>query len=203
LRRFQESLRYGQTALALGCDKVEIYDTLAYAHGELGQWEQARHYGLQALNMRAGQFGGVPVMAPPPPTPMPPSPGVCTRERNVIAFSLFGHNSKYCEPAILNALEQPHIYPHWVCRFYVDDSVPKSVIHRLRDAGAQIVMVEAAAARWPGPMWRFLALDDPFLHRVLLRDADSVISQREAAAVAQWVAASAFTSCATGLRTPS
>jgi hypothetical protein len=39
----------------------------------------------------------------------------------------------------------------------------------------------------PGPMWRFLALDDSQAHRVLFRDADSVISQREAEAVNEWL----------------
>ncbi|MDR0479337.1 MAG: hypothetical protein LBH31_05950 [Burkholderiaceae bacterium] len=37
-------------------------------------------------------------------------------------------------------------------------------------------------------MWRLLALDDPQAHRILFRDADSVISRREADAVQQWLA---------------
>jgi hypothetical protein len=119
---------------------------------------------------------------------MPPPPSARTRERNIIAFSLFGSDSKYCEPAVLNAQEQARIYPHWVCRFYVDGSVPDSVIARLAKSGAQIVPVAGPAAQWPGPMWRFLALDDPLAHRLLFRDADSVISRREAGAVAQWIA---------------
>ena len=36
-------------------------------------------------------------------------------------------------------------------------------------------------------MWRLLALDDPQAHRILFRDADSVISLREAHAVDQWL----------------
>jgi len=113
---------------------------------------------------------------------------VQTRERNVIAFSLFGRDPKYCETAVLNVQEQPHVCPHWICRFYVDGSVPDHVIARLRAGGAQIVPVEGAAAQWPGPMWRLLALDDPQAHRILFRDADSVVSRREAEAVEQWVA---------------
>ena len=146
-----------------------------------------RRHGLQALNMRAQHFGGAPPLPAPEPGPLPPPPSAQTREHNIISFSLFGGNSKYCEPAILNVQEQPRIYPHWVCRFYVDSSVPASVIDRLRQGGAQIVTVDGPAARWPGPMWRFLALDDPHMHRVLFRDADSVISQREAEAVDEWV----------------
>ncbi|MDR0457508.1 MAG: hypothetical protein LBH10_00545 [Burkholderiaceae bacterium] len=118
---------------------------------------------------------------------MPPLPCPQTREHNLIAFSLFGGNPKYCEVAVLNVQYQPHVYPHWVCRFYVDDSVPEHVIKRLRASGAQIVPVDGPAAQWPKAMWRFLALDDPQAHRVLFRDADSLISRREAEAVEQWL----------------
>jgi len=194
LGRWQEVIRYSQAAQSLsgkllsGSNALMLYDTLAHAHGELGQWDEARHHGLQALNMRAERFSSEPVIALPEPGPLPPLPSAQTRERNIIAFSLFGGNPKYCEPAVLNVQEQQRLYPHWVCRFYVDASVPESVIGRLRACGAQVVLVEGAAAQWPGPMWRFLALDDRQAHRVIFRDADSVISQREAGAVQQWLA---------------
>jgi tetratricopeptide (TPR) repeat protein len=187
LQRWQDTVRYGQTALGYGANTVELYDALAHASYQLGQLNEARRHGLRALGMRERQFSGEPVMALAP-GPLPPPPSAQTRERNVIAFSLFGGDSKYCEPAVLNVQEQPQVYPNWVCRFYVDGSVPEHVIARLRAGGGQIVPVTSAQAQWPGPMWRFLALDDPQAHRILLRDADSVISQREAAAVEQWVA---------------
>jgi hypothetical protein len=187
LERWQDAIGYGQTALARGCNTLGLYDALAHAHSKLEQWDEARRYGLQALNMRERRFGGEPVIPLPEPGALPPPPSEQTREHNVIAFSLFGSSSKYCEPAVLNVREQPQVYPHWVCRFYVDGSVPEGVVARLRAGGAQIVPVDGPAAQWPGPMWRFLALDDPQAHRILLRDADSVISQREAGAVDQWV----------------
>jgi len=189
LARWQETIDYARTALAHDDgNNFVIYDMLAHGHCELKQWDEARRCGLLALMMRARQFNGEPVIPPPPAGPLPPPPSAPTRERNVIAFSLFGSDSKYCEPAVLNVQEQPQIYPHWVCRFYVDGSVPAHVIGRLRAGGAQIVPVDGPAAQWPGPMWRFLAWDDPLAHRILFRDADSVISRREAAAVEQWVA---------------
>ena len=187
LERWQDAIRYGNTALKLGSKTLALFDALAHVHGHLRQWDEMRRYGLQALNMRAQRFGGEPPLPAPAPGPLPPLPSAQTREHNIIAFSLFGGNSKYCEPAVLNVLEQPHIYPHWVCRFYVDDSVPEHVTRRLREGGAQVVAVDATAARWPGPMWRFLVLDDPQMHRALFRDADSVISQREAEAVHAWL----------------
>jgi tetratricopeptide (TPR) repeat protein len=187
LKRWQDAVNYGQTALAHGENSLEVYDALVHAYVALGRKDEARRYGLQALKMRAERFGGNPVIPLPQPGPMPPLPSAQTRERNSIAFSLFGENSKYCESAILNVQEQPSIYPYWVCRFYVDGSVPESVIERLRASGAQIVPVRGPALQWPGPMWRFLALNDGQAHRILFRDADSLILQREAAAVAQWL----------------
>ncbi|MDR0479649.1 MAG: tetratricopeptide repeat protein, partial [Burkholderiaceae bacterium] len=185
--RWQEAIRYAHAGLARG-ENIFGYDTLAFAHGILGQWDETRRYGLLALNMRVRQNNGEPIIPWTGPGVMPPPPSSQTRERNVIVFSLFGGNSKYCEPAVLNVQEQPSIYPNWVCRFYVDASVPESVINRLRAGGAQIIFVEEPAAQWPGPMWRLLALDDPQMHRILFRDADSVISRYEAAAVEQWLA---------------
>ena len=187
LRRWQEAVDYGQTALARGAkDNTALHDALAHAHGALAQWDAAGCHGLQSLNLRDRRFGVQPVIPWPNPAPLPPPPGAQTRECNIIAFSLFGGDPKYCETAILNVQEQPQVYPHWVCRFYVDDSVPANVISRLRAGGAQVVPVEGAAAQWPGPMWRFLALDDPLAQRILFRDADSMISRREAGAVSQW-----------------
>ena len=187
LGRWQDAVHYAQTALARGGNSLAIYDTLAHAHGRLGQWDAARHYGLQALNAKARQFSAAPVIPQPALGPLPPLPSPQTRERNIIAFSLFSDDSKYCETAVLNVQEQPTVYPHWICRFYVDGSVPGHVIERLRAGGAQIVSVEGPAAQWPEPMWRLLALQDPQAHRILFRDADAVISRREAAAVAQWL----------------
>jgi hypothetical protein len=181
-----DTIRYAQAALARGSTALTLYDALASAHGWLGQWDEARRYGLQALNKRDSQFGGEPVIPLPEPGPLPPPPSAQTRARNIIAFSLFGGDPRYCETAVLNVQEQPKVYPHWVCRFYIDASVPDSVIARLAKGGAQIVPVEGFALQWPGAMWRLLALNDPLAQRILFRDADSVISRREAQAVNQW-----------------
>jgi hypothetical protein len=184
--RWQDVIRYVHTGLA--CSQNTFgYDTLALAHGQLGQWNKARRYGLRALNMRNCEFEGKPAMSLFDLPPIPPLPSVQTRQHNIISFSLFGDDSKYCETAVLNAQEQPHIYPHWICRFYVDSSVPEHVLNRLRANGAQIVQIGSPENQWPGPMWRFLALNDSQAHRILFRDADSVISLREAHAVDQWL----------------
>lgn len=187
LERWQEAIEHAGRALAAGGDSLALFDALSHAHCALRQWDQVRRHGLHALSLRERQFGVEPPIAHALPA-LPPPPSAATRERNVIAFSLFGASAKYCETAVLNVLEQPRIYPHWTCRFYIDDSVPEAIVRRLLDNGGQVVRVDEAACQWPGPMWRFLALDDAQAQRILFRDADSVISEREAEAVAQWLA---------------
>ncbi len=187
LERWREAIDYGQRALAAGGNTLALYDALSHAYGHLGDMEAVRKYGRIALDMRDRMFGSKQPAGFTPTQPLPPVPEAATRQRNLIAFSLFGGSSKYCETAVLNVEEQPRIYPYWTCRFYVDDSVPAQVLRRIEAGGAQVVHVQGELARWPGTLWRFLALDDAQMHRVIFRDADSVISEREAQAVAQWV----------------
>ena len=192
LRRWQEAINYGTRSAALDGDRFTAHDGLAEAYGALGQWQKTREHGLKALRLRDQRFGKAPelpqaTVAP----PAPPEPG--DRDQHIIAFSLFGDQVKYCEAAVLNALEQPAIYPNWRCCFYVDDSVPDFILERLTRANAIVERVPAdIRRRWPGPMWRLLAYDRPGVKRVLFRDADSVISLREAHAVQEWLTSSAL-----------
>ena len=174
----------GLKAVALDGKMLSALDALSHAYGALRERAQASAYGLKALQVREERFGrhiheAWTVQSPPD--------FQSSRGRNVIAFSLFGGNSKYCETAVLNAHEQALIYPDWVCRFYVDQSVPSEICARLIAEGTQVVIVDGAMRHWPGTMWRFAAYDDPTVDRVIFRDSDSVISAIEAAAVNAWV----------------
>lgn len=186
LERWEEAIAHGECAIRLGGNSLTLFDALSHACGSLHKWDAMRRYGLLALTLRDQQFQ-CRTLGDHALPPLPQAPSAATRECNVIAFSLFGANSKYCETAVLNAQEQERIYPDWTCRFYVDESVPRTVCARLATAGAQVVVVGSVAELIPGPMWRLLALDDPRIHRVIFRDADSVISEREAQAVHAWV----------------
>ncbi len=187
LGRWDQAVRYGLKAAALAPTNLSALDSLSHAYGGLNDWANVRRWGLAALQARAARFAAAPT------TPVvlpaaPPLPDSQTRDANLIAFSLFGASPKYCETAILNAIEQPVIYPGWRCVFYVDDSVPATVVARLQQHGGLVERVSPTlAARWPGPMWRFMAYDRPGVHRVLFRDADSVVSTREANAVQAWL----------------
>ncbi|AZD30805.1 hypothetical protein [Pseudomonas chlororaphis] len=107
-------------------------------------------------------------------------------EKNIIAFSLYGDQPRYCETLIENASLARELYPAWTCRVYLDHSVPAHVQSRLRSAGMQLVDMSGEKEILP-TLWRFLVMDDPSVERFIVRDADSLLSEREAAAVEEWL----------------
>jgi hypothetical protein len=167
-------------------EDVNVLDGLSEACGLLGLTDETRQYGRAALTLKAAQVAGQPAW--PLPDRAPPEFHASQPGANVIAFSLFGGKPRYCETAVLNVHEARRLLPGWTCRFYCDESVPLAVRQRLSAAGAEVVMVAPDDARdISGLMWRFFVLDDPQVHRYLLRDADSLISTREVGAVNAWL----------------
>lgn len=170
-------------ALPHRADDPNVHDGLAQACSTTGRMEEARSHGRKALELKDAQTAQVPGL------PLPHLPTRSTpRERQVIAFSLFGALPKYCETAVANVAQARQHLPDWTCRFYVDGTVPAEVCARLQHAGADVRRVSAQDAReLPGTLWRFGVLDDPTVDRYVLRDCDALISAREAAAVNAWL----------------
>ena len=111
-------------------------------------------------------------------------------EKRVISFGLYGDNPKYTTGAIRNAELRDTYFPGWVCRFYVDDSVPKDVIVKLEDLGSEIVHQKGLAGATGGMFWRFLVADDPTVDRYIVRDSDSRLNARDRFAVEEWIESS-------------
>ncbi|WP_239689960.1 tetratricopeptide repeat protein [Rodentibacter caecimuris] len=177
--KWQDAIDTGLKAISLNNQYVPTLDLLAHAYGAISDWENAGHYGHQALVLRDAKI-------PTPTAPMPIGRSV-KGGKNLIAFSLFGKRSKYIETAVLNVQVAHALFPNWICRFYIDDSVPENAVQRLKENGAEIIKIAPPLKTWPGAMWRFLAINDPEAEYVIFRDADSVISPRESVAVAEWI----------------
>ncbi|KAL0480525.1 hypothetical protein AKO1_002329 [Acrasis kona] len=110
------------------------------------------------------------------------------KERRVISFGLYGTNPKYTVGAVRNVQIAKYIYPDWVCRFYVDLTVPPEIIDALKKEGAQIIVVESdIKGKIAGMFWRFLVADDRSVDRYIVRDTDSRLSLRESTAVNEWI----------------
>lgn len=105
---------------------------------------------------------------------------------NIISFSLWGNNTKYTIGAINNVKIARDLFPEWTCRFYIGSDVPDYITKELRQLGAECVMQTSAdSTGWNGMFWRFKAADS--YDTVLSRDTDSRLSQREKAAVDEWL----------------
>lgn len=178
---WDKAIEYGLLGLERSNNYLNCLDGLSHAYHSKGDREKCCKYGSEALYYRHNE-----VLKD---IELPKLPQITPREgKKIISFSLFGgNNPKYVEPAVLNTELVDKIYPGWICRFYVDDSIPYSVIKRLSDNGAEIYTCDKQLYQIPKTMWRFLPLIDPSVSIAIFRDADSVISPREAAAVQEWL----------------
>lgn len=177
--KWETAIEVALQALLLDKKYIPTLDLLAHAYGELENWENAGYYGHQALTLRDMEI--------PKSADFVPINKTLKDGKKLIAFSLFGKRSKYLETAILNVQVAHALFPNWICRFYIDETVPEYIVQRLKSNGAEIIEVTENLKSWPGAMWRFLAINDPEAEYVIFRDTDSVVSAREAAAVAEWI----------------
>ncbi|MCO5066142.1 MAG: hypothetical protein M9924_17250 [Rhizobiaceae bacterium] len=159
------------------------FDLMAEICGALGKQDEMRANGSASLALRDS------IVAAEPRYPLPEGPPPRIRGKGqVIAYSLFGASPRYCEVAIMNCVAAARLLPDWRCRFYCDETVPSEIFRRITEAGGEIRMVDAQARESiPALMWRFLAADDPDVSRFLMRDANSLIGEREVAAVQAWL----------------
>jgi protein O-GlcNAc transferase len=97
----------------------------------------------------------------------------CSGMRRIIAFSLYNAQAKYTVNAVINCMLAPAVYPGWVCRFYVDDTVPLGIVALLRSF-EHVELVPMPRHQDAGAMlWRFLPAGEPGVDAMISRDADS------------------------------
>lgn len=172
---------------------TNIYDGLAEVSHYLNLQDELIKYGRLALESKKRQVVNQPQLKLISDSAKAFNPD--RPEENIIAYSLFGGLPRYCETSIVNIDLAKDIYPEWTCRFYVDDSVPQGIQQRLKDKGAQVIHVTPEQQKLSGLFWRFLVMDDPNVNCFLVRDADSLVSYRERAAVDDWLASGKWFHC--------
>ena len=166
---------------------AEIYDGLAEVCYYLKKKEEQIHYARCALETKKQQVAQE--FSYPIPTQNAPQFNAANRLENIISYSLFGGEARYCENAIHNVKRAKVIFPEWTCRFYVDNTVPDAIIVKLQVLGAQVIFVTEQQGQISGLFWRFFVLEDAHVKRFLIRDADSILSYREQATVIAWIKA--------------
>lgn len=133
----------------------------------------------------------------------------------IISFSLWGNNPKYNIGAIRNAELAKQLFPDWICRFYIGQSVPDKTILALEalDPNCYIWHMDNDPQGGPGRQshsgsydrskiqlfkrnilgdWRmmfdrFRPAYDSDVGIMLSRDCDSRLSAREKSAVDEWI----------------
>ena len=113
-------------------------------------------------------------------------------QKNVIAFSLWGENPRYLRGAIDNLLSASTIYPGWILRFYLDDTVPMQIHNTLLTLGAEVNVEPPGQNNLERLAWRFKVANDLSVSRFLVRDVDSVINLREKLAVDEWISSNLY-----------
>lgn len=106
--------------------------------------------------------------------------------KNVVAYSLWGDAPMYWTGAIKNIELVKKYFPNWICRFYIDKSCRKDLIDTIKGDGVEIILIESKNS-FHGMFWRFYAAADIDVNIFLSRDCDSRISDREVAAINEWL----------------
>lgn len=105
--------------------------------------------------------------------------------KKIISFSLWGNSPKYTLGAIKNAKLAPEVYPGWTPRFYIHKDVVSDVTSALKDLEAEVVIFDSVP-NWGASLYRLLPINDQSAERIIFRDCDSRLSEREAKAVKAW-----------------
>jgi hypothetical protein len=186
INKTNEAIVDFQQVVAQNPDAVNAWDGLANALYKIKRWSEAQKAGEESLQ-RKDRLGVVTDLQIDWPDVSPQAWDATQQGVDVIAFSLWGSNPRYLRGAVRNLLEAPSIYPGWICRFYVDETVPREFVNLAIELGAQVMQQPAHQSIRQKLSWRFLVANDSMVRRFLVRDADSVISMREAKAVAEWL----------------
>lgn len=187
LEQYTKAFSHYKKAIQLSGKVVDtnVYDGMTEVCHFLKQPEDLKYYGALAIQSKKDMVVDEPIIGQVSSTP--PKFDSKNKKANIIAFSLFGNLARYCETSLINVDLANEIYPEWTCRFYVDDSVPVNVQRRLEEKGAEVIQVNGKQRELSGLFWRFFVIDDPTVKRFLIRDADSLVSWRERAAVDEWL----------------
>lgn len=106
--------------------------------------------------------------------------------KKIISFSLWGNNPKYLIGALKNADLAQNFYKDWECYFYCNKDVPTKIIESLGQRKNVKIYIEDGDSDWTFSTKRFFPMSEEGVERVIFRDTDSRIGNREVAAIKEW-----------------
>ena len=122
----------------------------------------------------------------------------------IVSFSFYGNpdsqqgkERKYFQGIKDNLKEMPIFYPDWTLRLYYDLEDQHPLMKELCDLACndpnidlchvKNIPVLGDVSKVFAMNWRFLPMLDPQVSHMVSRDLDSLINDREAAAVKEWL----------------
>lgn len=106
--------------------------------------------------------------------------------KKIISYSLWGSEPMFNIGALRNSELSQLIYPGWTCRFYVDETVPKNIINKLKENKCEVIVKEKVEGHLAS-LWRFEPFFDKDISYFIVRDTDDRLSLREKKAVDEWI----------------
>ncbi len=179
---------YNELALKIPHD-FKVWTGLADCQSRLGNNSEASFAGTKCLNIKDSQSRLIDHKW------VLPHSGAKEHafgKKKVIAFSLFGKNPRYLRGALHNVLVAAEIYPDWICRFYIDGTIPAEFIRTVKSYGSELITCANNQPLANKLAWRFNVANDPTVGYFMVRDADSVVNTRERVAVAEWLSSDCY-----------
>jgi hypothetical protein len=103
----------------------------------------------------------------------------------ILSFSVYGHNSIYQTGIIRNLISARLKLPDYKVIVYLSSDQNKNFENELRQNGALVLRQENTWAP-NGMFWRFYPIFMKDAERIIVRDADSDIIDRDVAAIREW-----------------
>jgi hypothetical protein len=77
-------------------------------------------------------------------------------------------------------------FPGWISRFYIDENCDSKLIETIKGENVEVILVKSKDS-FHGMFWRFWAAEEEDVDIFLSRDCDSRFSDREIAAINEWL----------------
>lgn len=104
----------------------------------------------------------------------------------IISISVWGDNPSYSIGAIKNSKIAKELFPDWICRIFVDKSVPTNYIDEMSTlSNVELAQVDDKSIF--GAFWRFYSMFQSDDDIVISRDSDSRLSEREFRCIDEWI----------------
>ncbi len=188
LGNYTECIKYCNNIISIDSENDLAFDRLSNCFGMLGNIDKARKAGTKSLIIKDKKYThqslNLKIHIEKEVEKIIHSQ---VKKKNICSFSLFGNNPRYLRGALYNIIVGKELFPDWIMRFYVDNTVPSELKDALRSLDAEVLEQESNQPRDRKLCWRFLVASDPEVGKFMVRDCDSAFSIRESIIVDEWI----------------